>query len=176
MESTITIYALCCPDIGEVRYIGKANDMEKRLKSHVADMGRRDYPLYRWMRKLNRECKLPVVKAISTACDATWQQEEIDAIRRARESGARLLNIADGGQSPFCPHEVRVENGRKAAIARVSTEEKRRYQEVKYRAREVVKWLKSRGKWDEPLGLKVRSAMRLLASRKPEYFSKWADV
>ena len=48
----VEIYALLCPNTKDVRYIGKANDSEKRLKSHIRDSRRRNTPVYCWIKKL----------------------------------------------------------------------------------------------------------------------------
>lgn len=108
-----SIYALTDPKTGEVRYIGKANDPEARLKSHMRDSRRRDTPVYQWIRKHGR----PGMVVLASDCD-DWRVEEIRLIAEARARGDRLLNIADGGDEPFCRPEVRAENGAKVAKKR----------------------------------------------------------
>lgn len=116
-EAKPTIYGLHHPITGELRYIGKADDVERRLKSHRRDMWRRSTPLYCWMRALNAEGLVPVVTVLEAAC-ADWRESERRLIAEARASAARLLNLADGGDQPFCPKEVRANNGRRAAKSR----------------------------------------------------------
>ncbi len=41
-----------------------------------------------------------------------WQSVERLAISDARASGVRLLNVADGGDEPYCSKEVRAANAR----------------------------------------------------------------
>lgn len=41
-----------------------------------------------------------------------WPLTERSMIDKARRGGCPLLNIADGGDEPFCPKEVRAANGR----------------------------------------------------------------
>lgn len=106
----VEIYALRDPDNGEVRYIGKANNAAKRLTTHIRDSRVRDNPVHRWIRKLGRDNKLPT---ITVECVATgdWKDLERQLIAQHRADGARLLNVADGGEEPYCPLEVRRANG-----------------------------------------------------------------
>lgn len=107
------IYALCDNETGEVRYIGKANDPHKRLASHMRDSKRRKTPVYNWIRKNGT----PDMKIVAADC-ADWKSAEVIAIEVARSLGARLLNVATGGDEPFCPQSVRAENGQKNAQTR----------------------------------------------------------
>lgn len=110
------IYALCDPRIGEVRYVGKANKPEARLKSHLRDARRRATPVYHWVAKLQREGLTPELRVLAWTDD--WCAEERRQIAEHREQGCRLLNVADGGDEPACSGAVRAANGRKVAKAR----------------------------------------------------------
>jgi hypothetical protein len=114
----VAIYALIDPRDGSTRYIGKANDVSKRLSSHLRDSRRRDTPVYRWVRKLARLGLSPHIEVISTCSDQDWPEAEREEIKKARESGARLLNVAEGGNQPLCTPEIRASNGRRAANSR----------------------------------------------------------
>lgn len=105
-----SIYALCSPETGELRYIGKANNPKKRLASHLRASRSRETPVYDWMRKLARTGLIPEMVVLAEDC-ADWQSEERRLIREARNSGYRLLNVADGGNEPYCSPEVRKANG-----------------------------------------------------------------
>ena len=59
-----SIYALLCPDTRAVRYIGKANDPARRLKTHIRDARRRRTPVYLWLRRLHAEGKAPILEII----------------------------------------------------------------------------------------------------------------
>lgn len=108
---TAEIYALCHPLTQEVRYIGKANNSAKRLRSHLRDMRTRDYPVYRWMRKLAASWLCPVVKVLETTED--WREAEVRLIEQSRARGVRLLNVAAGGDQPACSPETRSANGKR---------------------------------------------------------------
>lgn len=167
----VEIYALCCPDSGEVRYIGKANNSSARLERHICDMKRRDYPVYMWLRKLIANNKKPVLVIVETAPADAWQDAEKRIIAKHRESG-RLLNIADGGDEPHCSKQQRAENGRNAAIARTSTPEKAKVQAMKHKGNSIVRWLKESGQWDGERGMRIRKAMQRLA-RADSRYQQW---
>jgi|SRR5215217_2940168 len=109
---TAEIYALIGPHDGAVRYIGKANDSAKRLKSHLRDARRRKTPVYDWINMLAKSGMRPTFRVLEIADD--WVEAERRLIAEARSRGERLLNVADGGDEPFCSPEVRAANGRKS--------------------------------------------------------------
>jgi hypothetical protein len=112
------IYALIDPRSGDVRYIGKANDSGKRLKSHIRDSRRRTTPVYWWIRSLAKSKLEPDVLVLSQCED--WEAEERRLIASARSRGVRLLNLADGGDQPFCPTEVLSRNAKAQNDARAA--------------------------------------------------------
>ena len=93
---------------GELRYIGKSNNPKKRLGSHLRDAKRLKTPLYAWINKHG----MPEMRVLEANCP-DWQEAERRHIADARARGERLLNIADGGDEPFCPPEVRASNWKK---------------------------------------------------------------
>lgn len=110
MAEAVAIYGLF-DDAGRLRYIGKANDPEARLKGHMRDARRRDTPLYRWIRKNGT----PQMRVIAREDDWRWAERVLVAGFRAQ--GCDLLNVAEGGDEPHCPTEVRARNGRDNARA-----------------------------------------------------------
>lgn len=106
-DTVASIYGLYDRD-GNLRYIGKAVDPAKRLKGHMRDVLRKKTPLYNWINKNG----FPEMRVIEENC-ADWREAEIRLIREARERGEKLLNVADGGDQPYCSKEVRAANGRR---------------------------------------------------------------
>lgn len=151
------IYALADAATGEVRYIGKAKDARKRLMSHMRDSLRRDTPVYRWIRKHG----VPDLVVLVEDCE-DWKADEVRMISEYRAAGARLLNVACGGDEPYCPPEVRAENGRRATIARTSTPEKARLYALKRELGQIL----ATGKVSD----RVKSKIHAAALRNPAKF------
>lgn len=94
---------------GDLRYIGKANDPRVRMQKHMCEIGRRRTPVYDWLAKHGE----PVMIVLESNCE-DWRQSERDWIAEARLAGVPLLNLADGGDEPFCSREQRQANARKS--------------------------------------------------------------
>lgn len=110
------VYALTDPSTGEVRYIGKANCPAARLATHLRESGRLDRPVHRWIRKLRAAGAMPSMVVLEEAAD--WREAERRLIAQYRAAGARLLNVAEGGDEPHCPVAVLRSNGVASAKAR----------------------------------------------------------
>lgn len=115
----VAIYELSHPVTLEVRYVGKANNPAARLKSHMRDARRRETPLYCWIRRLRAEGLVPAIRVVKWVED--WKEAEKRHIAAHRASGARLLNLADGGDEPHCSTEQRAKNGALVARTRNKT-------------------------------------------------------
>lgn len=103
------VYALLCPITGDVRYIGKANNTQKRLKSHIRaarDPKKNHTPVYCWINQLGRQGLQPIAQVVAIAIGDDWQTLERELIAQWRKDG-RLLNVADGGDEPHCAPEQR---------------------------------------------------------------------
>lgn len=110
------IYALTCPETGAIRYIGKARVASDRLKRHLSDAKRKRTPVQCWIDSLANRGLMPVLNILAECED--WVTAERHAIAYARSMGLKLLNLADGGNEPYCSPEVRAANGRKSIEAR----------------------------------------------------------
>lgn len=98
MSKQIYIYGLYDPTTYELRYIGKAQNLTKRLWEHVKNSksGQRTYK-GAWIRKLLREDKKPIISAIQKTTEETWQDDEKMCIAQAKAEGANLTNHTKGG-------------------------------------------------------------------------------
>jgi hypothetical protein len=67
------IYTLSCPDTGAIRYVGKANDLQARLRGHLSCAGRERTRKARWIRSLVRQGKRPTIESIDLVPDREWQ-------------------------------------------------------------------------------------------------------
>lgn len=103
-----SIYGFIDED-GDLRYIGKANNLRERMQKHMYEIGRRRTPVYDWLAKHGE----PVMIVLESDCE-DWRSSEREWIAEARLAGAPLLNLADGGDEPLCTREQHRENGRKS--------------------------------------------------------------
>lgn len=93
MESTF-IYALCDPDTGEVRYVGKADNPHSRYHEHIRD-GRMTYSKSRkvaWIHSLLDVGKTPVLRLIEEVPSKRWKDAEARWIDYYRSQGRDLVN------------------------------------------------------------------------------------
>lgn len=93
--NTTFIYALCDPDSGRVRYVGKSNDPESRLKSHKNEVGANRK--CRWIQSLLSSGKSPVLTVIAEVPRDSWQEHERRWIAYYRGIYSDLTNHCDGG-------------------------------------------------------------------------------
>lgn len=148
---------------GNLRYIGKANSAAKRLASHMRDARRRETPLYHWIRKNGR----PEMRVLEV-CEGDWRVAERRLIADARARGERLLNVADGGDEPFCPPETRSKNG-SALNARMAADP-RAYKLREDKRRLMVAW--KAGQLSEYAKSRLREAARI----NPKLFACFAGI
>ena len=153
---TIEIYTLSHPVTNEVRYIGKANDSKKRLSSHLRDSKRRNTPVYCWMRKLTSDGLIPLINVIKVTDSENWKSAEIRLISEYKSKGFNLLNVAIGGDEPYCSYEVRANNGRETAKAIHSDELRKKFWKLKL---ELGMYFKKANNSEHAIGLKKKLAL-----------------
>lgn len=165
---TVEIYGLSDPRDDKLRYIGKANCAERRLKSHFRDSRRRGTPLYRWIRKLLAEGRAPSLRILESCAVTDWKQREIIWIGFAREIGIPLLNVASGGDQPHSSPAANAANARKAIVSRTSTPEKAEI----YHLKKVI----GQNLADGVVMEETKELLRYCARTAPHLFASWANV
>jgi len=97
------IYALTDPRSGHIRYVGKANDPQKRLRGHVASAsGGGDRPRSSaWIKSLVNKNLYPKLLILEVVSKALWQSAERFWIALFKQRGEPLTNIAIGGRGPI---------------------------------------------------------------------------
>lgn len=101
----VSIYTLCDPDSGEVRYVGLTRDTHRRLIAYRARTGGHTKHLRNWLAKIDHNPVLVVLELVDLA-DADVRERYW--ITQLRSYAARLLNYTDGGEGGNSPSvEVR---------------------------------------------------------------------
>ena len=93
------IYGLVDPRDGAVRYVGKSNDPEKRVRQHVRQ-ALRDGPTNKkkkWLAELHDLGLEPDVLIFATPPMDEWGEREKQVVAELREAGAELYNVAEPG-------------------------------------------------------------------------------
>lgn len=106
---TTFIYALCEPGTRTVRYIGKTNDVARRLKEHLKPKQKKTYlgNLLRSLRVLGTFPEMIIFREV----EGDGSDAEIRYIQRARGFGMRLTNSTDGGEGVTMTPEIRAKIG-----------------------------------------------------------------
>ena len=83
------------------RYVGKSDHPLDRLKEHIHNALHKGvkYPVYDWIRKLDKEGVRPQMLILHDDVPMeSWQREERSMIATLRAAGHDLLNVAEGGE------------------------------------------------------------------------------
>lgn len=92
------IYSLSHPVTNEVRYIGKANNIKERYKSHLCIRKRTDNThKKKWIISLKNEGLKPVIDIIDEVNHSEWEFWEKHYISLYRSWGFNLTNLQKGG-------------------------------------------------------------------------------
>lgn len=103
MPSTTFIYALNCPITGRTRYVGKANNPEKRLILHISQARKHSYRRACWIRSLLSNGQKPSLEILDEVPETEWQFWECEWIRLYRALGFDLTNGTEGGEGMHNP-------------------------------------------------------------------------
>lgn len=94
---SVYIYALKDPRDGKVRYIGKANNPEFRLREHIRKAHNRRCYSQHWIMGLRAEGLSLALEVLDEVPADKWEFFEAAYVRVYRESGAKLTNETEGG-------------------------------------------------------------------------------
>lgn len=110
------IYALVDPRTDAIRYVGKANDPEGRLKGgHLQGRKESNTRKRRWVEELSLSGLIPALKIIEECLMRDWREREIFWIAEMRSRGVDLVNTADGGAGIDC-HSERTKKAKSRAM------------------------------------------------------------
>lgn len=98
---SVMIYGLHCPVANSIRYVGKTENPEARLSTHVASArsGRSKHHAGRWIRKLLASGQAPTLIPLQMIGGGeSWQLAERRWISFGRSEGWPLTNSTEGGE------------------------------------------------------------------------------
>lgn len=168
----VEIYGLYDPDTKELRYIGKAKNSAQRLKTHLWDSRTADRPVCRWIKALILKGKTPRLEVLQTVPQAQWQAAEI-ALIAAHRNTSKLLNLAPGGDKPYCSLENRV----KAAKASNQEQAKNPKMALFNRAKlEMGKLYKASLNKPDIHCYTLRLLMKCYAAWRPDLHKSWVNL
>lgn len=93
----VFIYCLKDPLTGDIRYIGKTDNLKKRFSAHIKGSVKKKTHLGCWLKSLLGEKPILVVLH-EVAENESWAEEERRYISCARAMGVDLVNATDGGE------------------------------------------------------------------------------
>jgi len=121
---TTFIYALIDPRTDKIRYVGKSNNPQKRLCSHLSKTI--DTPKGRWITELKELSLQPIMEILEEVAADDWSDKEKQWIRKLTTEGCNLTNRNPGGQGPYCHREeIKKQISRTMKGRRLSKEHKR---------------------------------------------------
>lgn len=169
--SEVEIYGLYDPDTDALRYVGKANSAEYRLKTHLQER-RLNRPVCRWIKSLTEQGKAPVVRILERVAKDDWESAERRLIALHRKT-SHLLNVADGGATPKCSPAQRRKAARAALKARDAGPLAQLHKAKFEMARLLGTFMRTKSYAHAYI---LRFRMRLDAVRRPELYGEWASL
>lgn len=96
MLNTVSIYSLNCPVTGDVRYVGKTNDIQRRLSHHCSHQNK----TYNgnWIKSLLTKGLKPKIEVIDEVPNSDWKFWECHYISLYKSWGFNLTNGTIGGE------------------------------------------------------------------------------
>lgn len=99
MNAIILIYTLRDPRTDQIRYIGKTNNLKRRINQHIK--GARNNTKTKkaaWIKSLLNENVLPIIEILDECTVYDWQEVEQYWIWQFRSWGFKLVNSTNGGE------------------------------------------------------------------------------
>lgn len=171
-EAHVEIYGLYDPESWELRYIGKANNSAKRLKTHIYESRREKRPVCLWVAGLIAGGKAPGLEVLETVLAAEWKAAERRLIAEHRKT-ANLLNLAPGGDMPSMSLEQRTQAG--IRLNEQMRKNPARLEWVRAK-RDMAKLYNKLSKQPDISSYTMRLHMKCRAACQPELYGEWAAL
>ena len=96
----IYIYTLSDPTTNMVRYVGKTNNIKKRLILHMSTIEKYKSHKNSWLKFLKAKSLKPIIEIIDVVNEENWGFWEQYWISQFKTWGFNLVNSTDGGENP----------------------------------------------------------------------------
>jgi group I intron endonuclease len=96
MQTTF-IYTLLDPVTNQIRYIGKANNLDQRYKAHLNKTRKHQIHKRNWINSLKKQGLKPIIEILDVVPIAEWQFWETYWISQFKSWGFDLINYTSGG-------------------------------------------------------------------------------
>lgn len=96
MGEKIYIYGLVDPRDGHVKYVGKTDAIDRRLREHIKDTKSLNRGKIHWIQKLVRLGLEPELRILCESTPETWKQDECRLMAEMSEIHP-IYNVAPGG-------------------------------------------------------------------------------
>jgi len=113
MEKT-NIYILIDPRDNKVRYVGKANNIKERLRSHLNPARKHQIHKKNWINSLKKEKLKPIIEIIDEVPKNNWQFWETYWISQFKNWGFDLINYTEGGDGCTFANQTSFKKGQGA--------------------------------------------------------------
>lgn len=94
------IYILQHPVTEDVRYVGKTNNPERRMRHHLSNQSKNGARIKNWIKSLKKNGLKPYMTVIDET-DNDWQELEMYWISQFKSWGFNLTNITSGGEGCY---------------------------------------------------------------------------
>lgn len=98
MENKTFIYTLSDPRTNEVRYVGKTNNLNYRLKKHIKESKNKQTHKEKWIDSLIFKGLLPIIEILDVVNENEWCFYETYWISQFKTWGFELTNGTSGGE------------------------------------------------------------------------------
>jgi len=91
------IYALACPETGQIKYVGKTNhSLKRRLQNHINNKRSKSRCSF-WIRELKSKNIYPEIILLETVIDGLWRFRESEWIKNFGRDNLLNENAGGGG-------------------------------------------------------------------------------
>lgn len=91
------IYTLADPLTGDVRYVGKADNLNRRLTMHLMESKTETHRRAQWIKSVISTGSKPIIEVLDIVPSNCWEKYERYWIAQFRSWGFNLVNGSDGG-------------------------------------------------------------------------------